>query len=92
MCGRATLQIEESSTSMKVARVTVMATIHGLIPRAPGRLDGLRRGKRLKSPQAVVLQWPCSCFDSTGAGQDSGYLDGTGTIYMALFGGDLDDG
>src|SRR3984957_9587974 len=31
MCVRATLAIEESSTSMKVARVTVMATIHGLM-------------------------------------------------------------
>ena len=31
MCGRATLAMEESSTSMNVARVTVMATIHGLI-------------------------------------------------------------
>jgi hypothetical protein len=31
MCGKATLAMEESSTSMKVARVTVMATIHGLM-------------------------------------------------------------
>src|SRR5580704_18022354 len=31
MWGRATLAMEESSTSMKVARVTVMATIHGLM-------------------------------------------------------------
>src|SRR6266481_1342146 len=31
MCGRATLAMEESSTSMKVASVTVMATIHGLM-------------------------------------------------------------
>src|SRR5271168_3849688 len=31
MCGRATFAIEESSTSMNVASVTVMATIHGLM-------------------------------------------------------------
>src|SRR5882757_4932642 len=31
MCGRATLAMDESSTSMKVARVTVMATIQGLM-------------------------------------------------------------
>ena len=31
MCGRATLAMEVSSTSMNVARVTVMATIHGLM-------------------------------------------------------------
>jgi hypothetical protein len=37
MCGRATFAIEESSTSMNVARVTVMATIHGLII---GFIDG----------------------------------------------------
>jgi hypothetical protein len=36
MCGRATLAIEESSTSMKVASVTVMAMIHGLINGRPG--------------------------------------------------------
>ena len=30
MCGSATLAMEESSTSMNVASVTVMATIHGL--------------------------------------------------------------
>jgi len=29
MCGRATLAMEVSSTSMKVASVTVMAMIHG---------------------------------------------------------------
>src|SRR5271157_4976102 len=29
ICGRATLAMEVSSTSMKVARVTVMAMIHG---------------------------------------------------------------
>ena len=30
MCGRATLAMEVSSTSMKVASVTVRATAHGL--------------------------------------------------------------
>ena len=37
MWGRATLQMEESSTSMKVARVTVMATIQGLMRGRHGR-------------------------------------------------------
>ena len=31
MCGKATLAIEESSTSMNVASVTVMATTQGLM-------------------------------------------------------------
>jgi hypothetical protein len=36
MWGRATLAIEESSTSMNVASVTVTAMIHGLINGRPG--------------------------------------------------------
>ena len=35
ICGNATLAIEESSTSMKVARVTVMATTQGLMSGRP---------------------------------------------------------
>src|SRR3984893_2854844 len=37
MCGRATLAMEVSSTSMKVARVTVMATTQGLTRGRHGR-------------------------------------------------------
>src|ERR1700679_1926939 len=37
MCGSATLAMEESSTSIKVASVTVMATIHGLMLGRQGR-------------------------------------------------------
>src|ERR1700712_621019 len=57
MCGSATLAMEESSTSMNVARVTVMATIQGLIDGRHGfsAIAGpvLRRSKVAVAMQSV---------------------------------------
>ena len=39
MCGSATLATLVSSTSMKVASITVQAMIHGLIHRGPAGAD-----------------------------------------------------
>jgi len=45
--GQGDVAMEESSTSMKVARVTVMATTQGLIARTPGLLHGVVVGGRV---------------------------------------------
>src|SRR5260370_3728393 len=56
MCGRATLAIEVSSTSMKVARVTVIATIQGLTRGRHGRsITGAARLKPEADASSICI-------------------------------------
>src|ERR1700761_2267277 len=76
MCGKATLAMEESSTSMNVARVTVMATIHGLIFGRHGRstvgwCSGLCASGSCASGSSTTVAAMCGLFDCIDIGQDS---------------------
>src|SRR5215469_7944674 len=56
ICGSATLAMEVSSTSMNVASVTVMATIHGLT-----------RGRHGLSTECVERAWSTCCASGSCA-------------------------
>src|SRR5271170_7918938 len=93
MCGRATFAIEESSTSMNVASVTVMAMIHGLIRGRQGCStvecrSGVCALGSSASGRSITVVAMYGLFDCTEIGRDSEILKRkaaiTGMTYLRL--------
>src|ERR1700722_7355650 len=81
MGGRATLAMEESSTSIKVARVTVMATIQGLMLGRQGRSTAGATGAGTSSIWRVAVAMSLFGFYGDGAGFRELSLNGDGNHF-----------
>src|ERR1700679_1623816 len=71
ICGSATFAMEESSTSMNVASVTVMATIHGLMRGRQGRSTVLWASGLCAPESSIVEAAMSSLFDCSDVDGDS---------------------
>src|ERR1700722_12828329 len=71
MCGSATFAIEESSTSMNVASVTVIATIHGFTRGRHGRSTVVGAFVPCEPGISIVVAAMRALFDCSDAGGDS---------------------